>query len=153
MKTSAGPQVDIQLGDTRVRRRALAEALRSALEGAPGGPWRARLTGALVYASPSVGRWWWKATLVPATGQPVAVFLDPEHQSAAHLREAVAAAARGESLTVVCSSCGRVRLGEGWHRRPDLKALRLSHGICPECIERIYPEQARRIRARAHKRT
>jgi hypothetical protein len=51
------------------------------------------------------------------------------------------------TVTVVCSGCKRLKLG---HREwievtGDLALVypeRLSHGICPECIETLYPEYA-----------
>jgi hypothetical protein len=143
------PRIRIQVGADRRERRLLAQSVREALEGARGGPWRVRMTGVLVYASPSAGAWWWKVTLGPTVGRSLAVFLDPEHHSPRDVREAVAAGVRGESPTVVCSACGRVRLGQSWHGRADLAALEHSHGICPECTERLYPDLARRGARRA----
>lgn len=50
-----------------------------------------------------------------------------------------------EGMLPVCSSCKKVRDADGaWHQieayihgRSDAK---FSHGICPECAEKLYPE-------------
>jgi hypothetical protein len=45
----------------------------------------------------------------------------------------------------ICCGCGSVRSAPGsWDRGADyrrtLPTNRLSHGICPPCLERLYPD-------------
>lgn len=47
----------------------------------------------------------------------------------------------------ICCGCGSTRKENGsWNREKDFRRVhpsnRLSHGICPECLERLYPEMA-----------
>jgi hypothetical protein len=47
----------------------------------------------------------------------------------------------------MCCGCGSIKNPAGaWDRDSDYRRLlpsnRLSHGICPACVERIYPELA-----------
>jgi hypothetical protein len=51
------------------------------------------------------------------------------------------------NIISICCGCGSVRNGPGsWDRSIDfrrtLPSNRLSHGICPGCVERLYPEMA-----------
>ena len=54
-------------------------------------------------------------------------------------------------LTPVCAACGRVRDPSGrWHHL-EPAALEseedlVTHTICPECIQRLYPELVERRR-------
>jgi tetratricopeptide (TPR) repeat protein len=48
-------------------------------------------------------------------------------------------------LLAMCAWCGRVRTGaSGWHPigawLPSGRSLRISHGICPECLRAMTPE-------------
>lgn len=50
-----------------------------------------------------------------------------------------------EGILPVCSSCKKIRDENGqWHAIEsyihDKSAARFSHGICPECKKRLYPE-------------
>jgi hypothetical protein len=54
----------------------------------------------------------------------------------------------------ICCGCGSIRNPAGaWDRAADYRRLlpsnRLSHGICASCIERLYPEMAALMAARA----
>lgn len=52
----------------------------------------------------------------------------------------------GADLIVKCSHCGRIyRDPEGWQQpgpadRAAGERLRYSHGICPDCLRRHFPE-------------
>ena len=51
-----------------------------------------------------------------------------------------------ESLLPVCSSCGRIRDDRGEWNSPnkyfsEKSPIKVSHGICPECTEKLYGEQ------------
>jgi PAS domain S-box-containing protein len=57
----------------------------------------------------------------------------------------------GGDVTTVCSSCTRMQIedewisiGEAFHRA---YSHALSHGICPDCMQRLYPEYADDIQA------
>jgi PAS domain S-box-containing protein len=59
------------------------------------------------------------------------------------------------SLLPMCSSCRRIRDdGDGTWSQLELylskthSGTQVSHGICPECMGQLYPDQARRIEAR-----
>jgi len=54
----------------------------------------------------------------------------------------------------MCCGCGSIKNEAGaWDRDLDYRRLlpsnRLSHGICPGCVERIYPELADVLAKRA----
>lgn len=54
------------------------------------------------------------------------------------------------AIISICCGCGSVRSpgnpAGAWDRSADFRRLlpsnRLSHGICPPCVERLYPEMA-----------
>ena len=62
-----------------------------------------------------------------------------------------------EGILPVCAGCKKIRDEQGdWqpietyiHDRSEAKC---SHGLCPECIERLYPEIAAELRAKKEKR-
>jgi two-component system response regulator VanR len=50
-----------------------------------------------------------------------------------------------EGILPVCSSCKKIRDEHGqWHTMEsyihDKSAAKFSHGICPECTKRLYPD-------------
>lgn len=58
-----------------------------------------------------------------------------------------------DALLTVCSACKRVRInGSAWAPVSSefriILADRCSHGLCMECLVRLYPEMAERIAAR-----
>lgn len=53
----------------------------------------------------------------------------------------------------LCASCKKVRDDEGyWHQVDvyirDHSEAEISHGICPDCREKLYPEYAARLKGR-----
>ena len=57
-------------------------------------------------------------------------------------------------IICICCGCGSIKNESGvWARDLDYRRLlpsnRLSHGICPACVERIYPELAEVLAERA----
>jgi hypothetical protein len=51
------------------------------------------------------------------------------------------------AIISICCGCGSIRNPAGaWDRTADYRRLlpsnQLSHGICPACVERLYPEMA-----------
>jgi hypothetical protein len=48
-----------------------------------------------------------------------------------------------DELTTICCHCRRLRTAEGkWEMRYLPKDQLASHGICPECFVRYYPDVA-----------
>jgi hypothetical protein len=65
------------------------------------------------------------------------------------LIEEFASILRGETPVVTCASCGRIYLAGSWQRRDRLKTqTRPTHGICPDCAARLYPDLLRKILSR-----
>lgn len=65
-------------------------------------------------------------------------------QLVSELREALARVKKLRGLVPICSSCKRIRDDEGyWHEVEDFFATHsgaeFSHGICPDCVTRLYP--------------
>jgi hypothetical protein len=79
----------------RDQRLALREALRSAVAGAPGGPWSVLVSSKIVYRRPASGEWWLKLTAISALGEKLFVLLDPGHQAPWQAAAAVRAAVEG----------------------------------------------------------
>ncbi len=52
-------------------------------------------------------------------------------------------------ILVLCCSCFRLQLQGKWTDRivaaGDYPSTEFSHGICPTCLKRLYPEVARRL--------
>jgi hypothetical protein len=139
------PTIEFQLSLDASLKRALKQALRPLLSGAAGGPWVAVLRSALIYETPSAGAWWWSVALTSGTGALQMLLLPPADQKPAPLAALVARAVRGELFMVLCAGCKRVRLrNRTWHRRRLPSNLtRVSHGVCPECARRLYPQLSR----------
>ena len=63
----------------------------------------------------------------------------------AELQQALEHVRRLQSILPICMHCHRIRSDdESWHRieeyLTDYTDVRLSHGICPECLRQHYPE-------------
>ena len=57
-------------------------------------------------------------------------------------------------LLPLCCSCKKVRDDQGYWQElekyfTERLDLRMSHGFCPDCLTRLYPDVARKIQARA----
>lgn len=51
-------------------------------------------------------------------------------------------------LTPVCCHCQRERFAHGeWREHIPVAGERLTHGICPQCLDTLYPDLAPLIRA------
>jgi hypothetical protein len=145
----------IQIAAVPERKAALRAALRAAASGQPGGPWSISLRPALLYRTPGEGIWWWCLTLTSPVSRSHSLLLAPEEQTPEGLAEAARKALGGERFTVVCASCGRVRIdADSWIRRERVKSqARPSHGLCPECLQALYPpELLQRARSRSKPR-
>jgi hypothetical protein len=141
-------QIDIPL--SRSNREKLRSALRDAVAAHGDGPWRVQVRPVLIYSKPSVGSWWWGLTLISASGAAHSLLLGADRQTPASLVETVQMALGGKLVAVVCAGCGRVRVdGDLWVRRARARARsNTSHGICPDCMQALYPEVARRHAAK-----
>ena len=63
----------------------------------------------------------------------------------AELRDALANLKRLSGLLPICASCKKIRDDQGyWHQvenyMQDHSEVEFSHGICPECAAKLYPE-------------
>jgi CheY-like chemotaxis protein len=72
---------------------------------------------------------------------------DLEHKLIAALRESLAHVKELKGLIPICANCKKVRNDEGfWQQVESYISVRsdatFSHGICPDCIEVLYPEVA-----------
>jgi hypothetical protein len=52
----------------------------------------------------------------------------------------------GRRLLVLCSACRRTRDGTAWVELEDYltqkAVVEFTHGVCPDCMERLYPPNA-----------
>ena len=69
------------------------------------------------------------------------------------LQEALAKVKTLSGLLPICSSCKNIRDDAGyWHRVESYVSMyaevQFSHGICPDCMKSLYPEQYARIQAK-----
>lgn len=104
--------------------------------------------------------------LLHPAGRPMACVRNPGELEATwerleramrDLGEAVGPGETRPALFPICSYCKKIRNGDGlWeqvenHLSPCNDG-RFTHGICPECTERHYPEYAARMRRRLAKK-
>jgi hypothetical protein len=65
-------------------------------------------------------------------------------------RRAVARIAKSKGLVTVCASCKRIRDQRGWTNIhvscEEHFGARFSHGICPPCMRKLYPEISKRLK-------
>lgn len=67
----------------------------------------------------------------------------------ADLQDALANVKRLRGLLPICASCKKIRDDQGyWHQvehyMRDHAEVEFSHGICPQCVAKLYPELAER---------
>jgi len=58
-----------------------------------------------------------------------------------------------EGLIPICANCKKIRNDEGFwtHFETYIKEhsdIQFSHGICPECMKKLYPEHSEKIEKR-----
>lgn len=126
-----GSVVEIGLKMDTALRLALRVGLDRFLAEAPGGPWRVRLSGALVYRT-AIGEWWWKLTVASASAGSRAFLVAPEQQEKAFLLALITSVVRGRVHTGNCVGCGRL-LAPGAPARPAPKGIR---EVCKTCSHR-----------------
>ncbi|MBN2233150.1 MAG: sensor with HAMP domain protein, partial [Deltaproteobacteria bacterium] len=72
---------------------------------------------------------------------------EQHHRLVEELRKSLAQVKQLSGLLPVCSCCKIIRDDQGYWTRieeyiPAHSEAEFSHGICPECIARLYPELA-----------
>jgi ligand-binding sensor domain-containing protein len=77
-----------------------------------------------------------------------------EQELGRRVKEALAELKTLSGLLPICSNCKNVRDDDGYWRRIESyisthSLAQFTHGICPACIVKLYPEQAKRIADRA----
>lgn len=70
----------------------------------------------------------------------------------ARLQEALASVRTLRGLLPICAHCNHIRDGEGHWQRVEQYVQKhthaeFSHGVCPDCARKLYPEAARRFEA------
>ncbi len=65
----------------------------------------------------------------------------------AELKEALANIKTLKGLIPICASCKKIRTDEGYWQQVEVyirdhSAAEFSHGICPDCMQKLYPEFA-----------
>ncbi len=92
--------------------------------------------------------------LIPGTRIGVSSFLDITHRKQVEeerenlieeLREALATVNQLSGMLPICSSCKKIRDDKGYWNQiegyiRDHSEAEFSHGICPECARKLYPE-------------
>ncbi len=66
----------------------------------------------------------------------------------AELREALANIKTLKGLVPICASCKKIRTDEGFWQQVEVyirdhSEIEFSHGLCPDCLKKLYPEFAR----------
>ena len=66
----------------------------------------------------------------------------------AKLREALANIKTLKGLIPICASCKKIRTDQGFWQQVDVyirehSEVEFSHGLCPDCLKKLYPEFAR----------
>lgn len=98
------------------------------------------------------------ASLMSYSGAYLFLFLGLQTQNAMRVEDELRRAAEEvktlSGIIPICSHCKKVRNDSGyWEQVEAYVSSRtdagFSHGICPECLEKHYPEQAERLRRRS----
>ena len=68
-------------------------------------------------------------------------------QSLIELQEALADIKKLSGLVPICSSCKKIRDDKGYWNQveayiQDHSEARFTHGLCPDCMKKLYPEYA-----------
>jgi GAF domain-containing protein len=66
------------------------------------------------------------------------------------LKEALANIKTLKGLIPICASCKKIRTDEGFWQQVDVyirdhSEVEFSHGICPDCLKKLYPEFSRDV--------
>ncbi len=71
------------------------------------------------------------------------------------LRESLAKVKQLRGLLPICASCKKIRDDEGYWTRIEIfiaehSNAKFSHGICPDCVEQLYPDYQKREESSIH---
>ncbi len=77
--------------------------------------------------------------------RPLVHYVNEQKNIAADLRSAIDEIKILGTLIPMCASCGKMRNDSGYWQVLDMylkenAKARITHGICPDCIENLYPD-------------
>jgi CheY-like chemotaxis protein len=83
------------------------------------------------------------------TDRELQVYREQLERTVAELRTAISEVKTLQALLPVCASCKRIRDDQGYWSAVDTYVVSqglgaVTHGICPECIRKLYPNLASR---------
>ncbi len=72
------------------------------------------------------------------------------------LKEALSTITQLQGMLPICSNCHKIRDDDGyWHRVEEYiekhSDVTFTHSLCPECLNKLYPEYAAKINAKKNK--
>lgn len=75
---------------------------------------------------------------------------DSERELIRQLKEALANVKHLSGLLPICANCNKIRDDKGYWQRVEKyiesrSDAQFSHGICPDCLQELYPDMAERI--------
>lgn len=87
----------------------------------------------------------YKATIETAFVKPYALLFRSLRQSEEELRRALGEVKQLSGMLPICSSCKQIRNDQGYWQEVEVylsehSEAEFSHGLCPECAHRLYPE-------------
>jgi K+-sensing histidine kinase KdpD len=76
--------------------------------------------------------------------------LDERKRLVEELQKAMSEVKQLSGILPICASCKQIRDDEGYWKQiesyiSDHSEAQFSHGICPECLKKLYPEQYEKI--------
>lgn len=76
--------------------------------------------------------------------------MDAEKELIANLKEALAQVKQLSGIIPICSNCKNIRNDDGYWQQVEKyinehSGAMFTHGICPDCVRKLYPEMADRI--------
>jgi len=76
--------------------------------------------------------------------------LDAEKELAANLKDALAQVKQLSGIIPICSNCKNIRDDDGYWQQVEMyikehTTAMFSHGICPDCVRKLYPDMADKI--------
>lgn len=76
--------------------------------------------------------------------------IDSEKELVVRLREALAQVKQLSGILPICANCKKIRNDSGYWEQvesyiKDHSEAEFSHGLCPECIRKLYPELSEKI--------
>lgn len=92
------------------------------------------------------------------TDRELQLYREKLERTVAELRVAISEVKTLQALLPVCASCKRIRDDQGYWSAVDTYVVSqglgaVTHGICPECIQKLYPTIADKMAANKKSRT